>query len=68
MNLINHKTKVLGVVTAALGFIQAYPGLTELLSPKTYAWTMFAIGLGVTVCGFLNTQRVTIDETDSQSA
>lgn len=57
MNLNDHKTKILGVVTVALGFIQAYPGLPELLGPKPYAWTMFFIGIGVTVCGFLNSRQ-----------
>lgn len=57
MNLMNHKTKILGVTTVALGFIQAYPGLSDLLSPNAYAWTMMLIGLGVTICGFLNSQE-----------
>jgi hypothetical protein len=59
-----HKTKALGIVTVALGFVQAYPGLTELLNPKAYAWTMFVIGLGVTVCGFLNSQQEIPDAND----
>jgi hypothetical protein len=49
-----NKTKILGIATVLLGFVQAYPGLTDLLSPNAYAWTMFVIGAGVTVCGFLN--------------
>lgn len=57
MNLMNHKTKILGVATAALGFIQAYPGLNGMLGETAYAWTMFAIGIGVTICGFLNSQQ-----------
>lgn len=56
MNPMNHKTKILGVATAVLGFVQAYPGLSDMLSPQTYAWTMFAIGVLVTACGFLNSQ------------
>lgn len=52
-----NKTKILGLFTVALGFIQAYPGLTELLSATAYAWTMFFIGLGVTICGFLNSKQ-----------
>lgn len=55
--LDNNKTKILGVTTAALGFVQAYPGLQNMLSPNAYAWTMFAIGLLVTVCGCLNSRE-----------
>jgi hypothetical protein len=50
----NSKTRILGIATTVLGFVQAYPGLRDLLSDQAYAWTMFCIGLGVTVCGFLN--------------
>lgn len=56
MNLNDHKTKILGVATVALGFIQAYPGLPELLTQTQYAWSMFVVGLGVTICGFLNSK------------
>lgn len=56
MNVMDHKTKILGLATAVLGFVQAYPGLSDMLSPETYAWTMFVIGALVTGCGFLNSQ------------
>lgn len=56
MNLSQHKTKILGVITVALGFLQAYPGLPDLLPDTAYAWTMMVVGLGVTVCGYLNSQ------------
>jgi hypothetical protein len=52
-----HKTKLLGALTAALGFIQGYPGLSSMLEPKVYAWVMFAVGMLVVVCGFLNTME-----------
>lgn len=52
-----HKTKALGIATAVLGFVQAYPGLSDLLSAQQYAWSMFAIGIGVTICGFLNSHQ-----------
>jgi hypothetical protein len=59
MNVMNHKTKILGALTVLLGFIQAYPGLSDMLAPQTYAWTMLVIGALVTVCGFLNSQEQT---------
>lgn len=52
-----HKTKVLGAITVVLGFVQGYPGLSGMISESAYAWLMFCIGIGVTVCGFLNSYQ-----------
>lgn len=48
-----HWLKLLGIVGAVLGFVQAYPGLKDLLTGTTYSWTMFFIGLGMAALGVL---------------
>lgn len=55
--LDNNKTKIVGMITIVLGFIQAYPGLPDLLSKTGYAWAMFIIGILVTAFGFWNTYQ-----------
>lgn len=54
-----NKTKVLGIATTVLGFIQAYPGLKNMMSDTAFGWTMFFIGIGVAICGFLNSNPST---------
>lgn len=54
-----NKTKALGIATTVLGFIQAYPGLRDMMSPTAFGWTMFVIGIGVAICGFLNSNPST---------
>lgn len=53
--LNRHKTKVLGLATVVLGFLQTDPQLKALLPEAVYAWLMVVVGLGTVVCGFLNT-------------
>lgn len=55
--LNNYKTAIIGAVMAVLAFIQGYPGLTALLSKTTYGWVSFVLGLGLVVCGLINTQQ-----------
>lgn len=55
----NNKTKLLGIATTVLGFIQAYPGLRDMMSASAFGWTMFVIGIGVSICGFLNSNPAT---------
>jgi hypothetical protein len=55
--LTEHPTKIVGMLTAGLGFVQAYPGLPDLLGERTYAWVMFVVGLLVVMLGFWNTHR-----------
>lgn len=62
----NNKTKVLGIATVVLGFIQGYPGLPDLLGTNAYAWAMFLIGGGVTICGFLNSNPNTAPTNNRQ--
>lgn len=54
-----NKTKLLGIATTVLGFIQAYPGLKNMMSETAFGWTMFVIGIGVSICGFLNSNPST---------
>lgn len=54
-----NKTKALGIATTVLGFIQAYPGLKNMMSETAFGWTMFVIGIGVSICGFLNSNPST---------
>lgn len=49
-----NKTKLIGVVLVALSYVQTNPALKDLVSDKTYAWTMLIVGLLVIVFGFLN--------------
>lgn len=53
--LNNYKTMILGAFTAALAFIQGYPGLSGLLTPNAYAWASFVLGLVLVVFGLMNT-------------
>lgn len=62
----NNKTKVLGIATTVLGFIQAYPGLRDMMSPTAFGWTMFVIGIGVAICGFLNSNPNTAPPSNRQ--
>lgn len=64
--LNNNKTKVLGIATTVLGFIQAYPGLRDMMSPTAFGWTMFVIGIGVAICGFLNSNPTTAPSSNRQ--
>jgi hypothetical protein len=50
-----NKTKITGALLTTLAFVQTNSALGTLLSPTTYAWTMFFVGLFVTFLGFLNT-------------
>ena len=50
-----NKTKITGALLATLAFVQTNSALGTLMSPTTYAWTMFFVGLFVTFLGFLNT-------------
>ena len=49
-----NKTKITGALLTTLAFVQTNSALGSLLSPTTYAWTMFFVGLFVTFLGFLN--------------
>lgn len=60
------KTRILGIATVVLGFIQAYPGLRDLLSPTAYGWVMFTMGIGVTICGFLNARPTPLEVVNKQ--
>jgi hypothetical protein len=62
----NNKTKVLGIATTVLGFIQAYPGLRDMMTPTAFGWTMFVIGIGVAICGFLNSNPNTAPPSNRQ--
>lgn len=61
--LYNNKTKITGAVIVGLGSLQANAAVIEtLLTPEQFAkFTIFA-GLIVTVLGFINTQKPTIEK------
>jgi len=63
--LNRHKTKVLGLATVVLGFLQTDPQLKALLPEAVYAWLMVVVGLGTVVCGFLNTFQAPSTEDSS---
>lgn len=55
LNWLNgHKTKLTGAVLVTLSYIQTNPALKDLMTEKTYAWTMFFVGMFVIFLGFLN--------------
>lgn len=62
-----HKTKLLGIATIVLGFLQTDQSLKALLPEQVYAWLMVAVGLGTLVCGFLNTFEGTAPTANKQA-
>ncbi len=56
MNIMNHKTKIVGVIGIVVGFLQMDPRLKNLMDPVAYEWLQVLLGLATVVCGFLNTR------------
>lgn len=54
-SLSSHRVKIIGGAIAIIGFLQAYPGLSTMLSTEQYAWFSFAIGILAVWFGSLKT-------------
>lgn len=46
-------TKIVGALITVVGFVQAYPGLSDLMTPRGFALTMTALGVAGVILGVM---------------
>lgn len=51
----NYKTVFVGALTSVISFIQGYQGLNAMLSAHSYTVVAFLLGIGLVICGIINT-------------